>query len=162
MQYIWTWLQKCVAFQRREYFEDMPERMKGPPTCSALLHTYVQFQLQEKAETLIKEMLHNGFLKCPLPFNHILTLYLSTGDLNKVPKLVKDMRRYILPNVITYNLWLTSCSRKNDSKGAEIAYLEMKWYKTLPDWYTFSLLAIIYIKLGDENKGREALLEMEK
>lgn len=145
-----------------KFFEDMPERMKGPFTCTALLHTYVQFRLQEKAEALMKEMLHNGFVTCPIPFNHMLTLYLSTGDLNKVPIFIEDMRRYILPDVITYNLWLTSCSRKNDSKGAEKAYLEMKRDRILPDWYTFSLLTSIYIKSRDENKGREALVEMEK
>ncbi|KAJ3698944.1 hypothetical protein LUZ61_002649 [Rhynchospora tenuis] len=145
-----------------KFFEDMPERMKGPFTCTALLHTYVQFQLQEKAEALMKEMLHNGFVTCPIPFNHMLTLYLSTGDFDKVPKLVNNMRRYVLPDVITYNLWLTSCSRKDDYKGAEKAYLEMKQDRIIPHWYTFSLLASMYIKLGNESKGREALVEMEK
>ncbi|KAJ4792544.1 Pentatricopeptide repeat-containing protein [Rhynchospora pubera] len=145
-----------------KFFEDMPERMKGPFTCTALLHTYVQFQLQEKAEALMKEMLHNGFVTCPIPFNDMLTLYLSSGDFNKIPKLVSNMRRYVLPDVITYNLWLTSCSRKDDYKGAEKAYLEMKWGRIIPDWYTFSLLASIYIKSGDESKAREALVEMEK
>jgi pentatricopeptide repeat protein len=145
-----------------KFFEDMPERMKGSSTCTALLHTYVQFQLGEKAETLMKEMLQNGFVTCPIPFNHVLRLYLLAGDLDKVPKLVKDMKIYVLPDVVTYNLWLTSCARKDDYKGAEKAYLEMKRDIIVPDWYTFSLLASIYIKSGDESKGREALVEMEK
>ncbi|KAJ3695966.1 hypothetical protein LUZ60_001343 [Juncus effusus] len=145
-----------------KFYEDMPERMKGPSTCTALLHTYVQFNSQLKAETLIEEMIRNGFLTCPLPFNHMLTLYLSNGELEKMPNIVKELRKYIIPDVVTYNLLLTSCARKNDIKEAQKYYLELKNDKINPDWYTYSLLSNMYIKSGHENKARNYLNKMEK
>ncbi|XP_073012601.1 pentatricopeptide repeat-containing protein At4g02820, mitochondrial [Typha latifolia] len=145
-----------------KFFEDIPERMKVQSTCTSLLHTYVQNKLSDKAELLITEMSTHGFLNCSLPYNHMLTLYLSTGELDKIPKLVKELKRNTTPDVVTYNLWLTSCSWKDDVKVAEKVYLEMKQEKIAPDWMTYSLLANIYIKAGCQDKGKEAIEEMEK
>ncbi|XP_020102136.1 pentatricopeptide repeat-containing protein At4g02820, mitochondrial isoform X1 [Ananas comosus] len=145
-----------------KFFEDLPDRMKGQSTCTALLHTYVQNKLPDKAELLLKEMMAHGFLTCPLPYNHMLTLYLSTGELDKVPKLIKELKRNTTPDVVTYNLWLTFCTRKGCPEAAEMIYHEMRKEKVAADWITYSLLANIYIKSGCHDKGREALMEMEK
>ncbi|CAM0949913.1 unnamed protein product [Alopecurus aequalis] len=145
-----------------KFFEDMPERAKGPSTCNALLHAYVQHGVRDKAEAMLREMADAEYLKCALPFNHMMSLYMSTGELEKVPEMIKELRRYTIPDLVTYNIWLTYCSRKNSVKSAEKVYDQMKDDRVLPDWMTFSLLASIYINAGLHVKGRDALVEMEK
>nr|XP_010921943.1 pentatricopeptide repeat-containing protein At4g02820, mitochondrial [Elaeis guineensis] len=145
-----------------KFFEDLPERMKVQSTCTALLHTYVQNELSNKAESLMEEMSTHGLLRCPLPYNHMLTLYISKGELDKVPKLIKESKRNTKPDVVTYNLWLTACAKKDDVMGAEEVLLEMKKEKITTDWITYSMLASIYIKAACSEKAKKALAEMEK
>lgn len=145
-----------------KFFEDLPERMKGQSTLTALLHTYVQNELANKAESLMEEMSTNGLIRCPLPYNHVLTLYLSKGELDKVPKLIKELKRNTEPNVVTYNLWLSACAKKDDVMGAEKILHEMKNEKITADWVTYSTLANIYIKAACNEKAKEALVETEK
>ncbi|KAB8117655.1 hypothetical protein EE612_059896 [Oryza sativa] len=145
-----------------KFFEDMPERAKGPSTCNALLHAYVQHGRRDKAEAMLEEMAKAGYLTCALPFNHMMSLYMSSGELEKVPEMIKELRRYTIPDLVTYNIWLTYCSKKNGVKAAEKVYDLMKDERVVPDWMTFSLLGSIYINAGLHVKGRDALVEMEK
>jgi len=145
-----------------KFFEDMPERAKAPSTCNALLHAYVQHGVREKAEAMLVEMARAGYLTCALPFNHMMSLYMASGELERVPEMIKELRRYTIPDLVTYNIWLTYCSKKNSVKGAEKVFDLMKDDRVVPDWMTFSLLASIYINAGLHVKGRDALVEMEK
>lgn len=145
-----------------KFFEDLPDRMKAQSTCTALLHVYAQNKLSSKVEYLIKEMESHGFMNCSLPYNHLLTLYISTGKLEKVPEVIKELKKNTLPNEFTYNLWLSACADKADVEGAEEAILDMARYKVDGDCFTFSILANIYIKAGHTMKSREALEKMER
>uniref|UniRef100_A0A0D9XZW6 Pentacotripeptide-repeat region of PRORP domain-containing protein n=1 Tax=Leersia perrieri TaxID=77586 RepID=A0A0D9XZW6_9ORYZ len=145
-----------------KFFEDMPERAKGPSTCNALLHAYEQNGRRDKAEAMLAEMAKAGYLTCALPFNHMMSMYMSSGELEKVPEMIKELRRYTVPDLVTYNIWLTYCSKKNSVKSAEKVYDLMKDDRVIPDWMTFSLLGSIYINAGLHVKGRNALVEMEK
>ncbi|RWV89687.1 hypothetical protein GW17_00048155 [Ensete ventricosum] len=146
----------------QKFFEDLPGRMKGPSTCNALLHTYVQYKMTDKAESLMEEMSAQGWLRCSLPYNHMLTLYISTGMLNKIPDLLKDLKRNTSPNEITYNLWLSAFAKKNDVIGAEKVLHQMGKDNVTADWVTYSTLANMYIKAACHDKAKEALVEMEK
>ncbi|KAG2629667.1 hypothetical protein PVAP13_3KG443400 [Panicum virgatum] len=133
-----------------KFFEDMPERAKAPSTCNALLHAYVQHGVREKAKAMLAEMARAGYLTCALPFNHMMSLYMASGELERVPEMIKEQRRYTVPDL------------KNSVKGAEKVFDLMKGDRVVPDWMTFSLLASIYINAGLHVKGRDALVEMEK
>ncbi|CAL5093323.1 unnamed protein product [Urochloa decumbens] len=145
-----------------KFFEDMPERAKAPSTCNALLHAYVQHGVREKAEAMLAEMARAGYLTCALPFNHMMSMYMASGELERVPEMIKQLRRYTVPDLVTYNIWLTYCSKKSSVKSAERVFDLMKDDRVVPDWMTFSLLASIYINAGLHVKGRDALVEMEK
>ncbi|KAL0435750.1 UNVERIFIED_CONTAM: Pentatricopeptide repeat-containing protein, mitochondrial [Sesamum radiatum] len=135
-----------------KFFEDLPEKMRDPATCSALLHTYVQHKESDKAEALMKKMSECGFLKSPLPFNHMLSLYVSTGQLEKVPEIVKELKTTTTPDAVTYNLLLAVCASKNIIETAEKVFLEQRQAKIEPDWMTYSTLASIYIKIHSVKK----------
>src|SRR5688572_23154868 len=99
-----------------KFFEDMPERAKAPSTCNALLHAYVQNGAREKAEAMLAENARGGYLNCALAFNHMMSLYMASGELERVPEMIKELRRYTVPDLVTYNIWLTYCSKKNSVK----------------------------------------------
>ncbi|XP_043725387.1 pentatricopeptide repeat-containing protein At4g02820, mitochondrial isoform X2 [Telopea speciosissima] len=145
-----------------KFFEDLPEKMKGQPTCGALLHTYVQNKLSVKAEALMEKMSECGFLKNCLPYNHMLSLYISNGELEKALAMIQELKKKTSPDVVTYNLWLKICALQNDVKGAEQVYLELKMSKVLGDWVTYSVLSSLYIKNDLLEKATHTLKEMEK
>ncbi|XP_024982333.1 pentatricopeptide repeat-containing protein At4g02820, mitochondrial [Cynara cardunculus var. scolymus] len=145
-----------------KFFEDLPDRMKGQPTCTALLHTYVQHKDASKAEALTKKMSECGFLKYPLPFNHMISLYISNGQFQKVPEILHELKMNTSPDIVTYNLWLTACNAQGDTETAEKIFLELKKTKVNPDWVTFSLLTSMYIKNSRFEDALLSLKEMEK
>lgn len=144
-----------------KFFQDLPDQMKAQSTSTALLHIYAQNKMSAKAECLVQQMSSNGFLTCSLPYNHMLTLYVSTGELQKLPGVIKELKRNASPNEFTYNIWLTSCAEKGDVEGAEEAMADMAKYKLAGDHVTFSILTNIYIKAGHGIKARDALQKME-
>lgn len=144
-----------------KFFEDLPDRMRGQQTCSALLHAYVQNNLVDKAEALMLKMSECGFLRCPLPYNHMMSLYISNGKLDKVPKIVQELKMNTIPDVVTFNLWLTACASRNDVEAAERVLLELKEAKVDPDWVTYSTLTNLYIKNASLEKAASTVKEME-
>lgn len=145
-----------------KFFEDIPDKLKVQTTCTALLHTYVQHKDIAKAESLMETMSECGFLKCPLPYNHMLTLYISQGQLEKVPGLIQELKKNTSPDIVTYNLELAVFALQNNVEAAEKAFLELKKAKLHPDWITFSTLTNIYIKSSLQDKAKSTLREMEK
>lgn len=145
-----------------EFFVTLPNEMKTEPTYTALLHNYVRNKESVKAEALMEKMAERGFLKQALPYNHMLALYLSEGQLDKFPGMIQELKKHISPNVFTYNLWLTMCAAQNDVEAAEKVFLEIKKSEVLADWMTYSVLASLYIKLGLSDKAKAALKDMEK
>lgn len=145
-----------------KFFEDLPDRLKGQPTCTALLHTYVQHKESSKAEALMEKMSECGFLKYSLPYNHMLSLYISNGELEKVPRVILALKKNASPDIVTYNLWLRVCALHNDMETAEKVFLELKKAKIEPDWVTYSTLTSIYIKHSLKEKAGSTLKEMEK
>ncbi|KAI3819324.1 hypothetical protein L1987_13151 [Smallanthus sonchifolius] len=145
-----------------KFFEDLPDQMKGQPTCTSLLHIYVQHKYSSKAESLMKKMSECGFLKCPLPFNHMMSLYISNGQFERVLETLQELKKNTSPDIVTYNLWLTACNSQGDIINAEKIFLELKKTKLNPDWVTFSLLTSIYIKSSRLEDALLSVKEMEK
>ncbi|KAJ8748391.1 hypothetical protein K2173_003028 [Erythroxylum novogranatense] len=145
-----------------KFFEDLPDRMRGHETCTALLHTYVENKLEVKAEALMKKMSECGFLKSPLPFNHMLTLYIGNRKLEKFQGVFQDLRIKTSPDLVTYNLVLTACGQRHDVEDAEKTFTLLKKAKLDPDWVTYSILSNLYIKSELHEKAVSTLKEMEK
>ncbi|KAH0645874.1 hypothetical protein KY284_033758 [Solanum tuberosum] len=115
-----------------------------------------------KAESLMEKMSECGFLKYSLPYNHMLTLYISQGQLEKVPGLIQELKKNTSPDIVTYNLELAVFASQNNVEAAEKTLLELKKAKLDPDWITFSTLTNIYIKCSLQDKANSTLREMEK
>ncbi|KAJ0449929.1 putative tetratricopeptide-like helical domain superfamily [Helianthus annuus] len=141
-----------------KFFEDLPSKMKGQPTCTALLHVYVQHKDSSKAEALTEKMSECGFLKCPLPFNHMMSLYISNGQFDRVFETLNELKKNTSPDIVTYNLWLTACNsrlpnlilaayiNKNDIKTAEMFFEKRVVGKGIvPSYTSWELFTYGYI-----------------
>ncbi|CAM8897101.1 unnamed protein product [Rhodiola kirilowii] len=146
----------------QKFFDELPENLKGQHTCTALLHTYVQNKETAKAEALMEKMSESGFLSYALPFNHMISLYISNGQLDKVPEVLQELKRTTSPDLVTYNLWLSVCASQNDVETAEQVFLELREKRLVADWVTHSTMANLYIKMGIIDKAKSTLREMEK
>ena len=144
-----------------KFFEDLPDQMRGLHTYSALLHVYVQNNLVDKAEALVEKMSECGLLKSQIPYNHMLSLYITNGKLEKVPEIIQELKKNTSPDVVTFSLWLTFCASLNDVETAERVFLEQKEAKIDPDWVTYSALTNLYIKNAFPEKAASTLKEME-
>uniref|UniRef100_A0A803P4R5 Pentatricopeptide repeat-containing protein n=1 Tax=Cannabis sativa TaxID=3483 RepID=A0A803P4R5_CANSA len=138
-----------------KFFEDLPEGMSDHFTCTALLHTYVKNNLYDKAEALMERMSECGLLNNPLPYNHMMSLYISNGQLEKVPGIIQELKRNTTPDVVTHNLWLTVCASQNDVESAEKTLLELKKAKdgemaTRKNRVAYSSLLTLHTNLGDK------------
>ncbi|XVF72420.1 hypothetical protein PTKIN_Ptkin12aG0119900 [Pterospermum kingtungense] len=145
-----------------KFFEDLPDKMKDQAACTALLHTYVQNKLSAKAEALMEKMSECGFLKYSLPYNHMLSLYISEGKLEKIPEMVKELKKNASPDIVTYNLLLSVCASENNVETAGKIFLELKKAKIQPDWVTYSALTNLYIRAKQFENAKSSLKEMEK
>ncbi|WCJ29194.1 Pentatricopeptide repeat (PPR) superfamily protein [Euphorbia peplus] len=145
-----------------KFFEDLPDQMRSWQVCTSLLHTYSMNKLLEKAEALMEKMAECSLLKSPLPYNHMLSLYVDQEQLDKVPGIIEELKKKTSPDVVTFNLWLRVCSLQNDVKTAEEVLKELRKSKVEPDWITFSTLTNLYIKNQLLEKAASSLKEMEK
>lgn len=144
-----------------KFFEDLPDWVRGQPTCTALLHVYVRNNLADKAEALMSKMSECGLLKSPLPYNHMLSLYISNGKLERVPEIFQELKMNTSPDIVTFNLLLTVCASQDDAETAEKVFLDLKKAKLDPDWVTYSTLTNLYIKTELPEKAESTLKEME-
>ncbi|KAL9394770.1 hypothetical protein Peur_014055 [Populus x canadensis] len=145
-----------------KFFEDIPDKMRDYQACSALLHVYVQNKSISKAEALMEKMSECGFLKNALPYNHMLSVYVANGQLEKVAEIIQELKKKTSPDVVTYNMWLTACASQNDVETAEKVFMELKKSKLDPDWVTYSTLTNLYIKKECLEKAAYTLKEVEK
>ncbi|KAK3407294.1 hypothetical protein EUGRSUZ_K03371 [Eucalyptus grandis] len=145
-----------------KFFEDLPAEKRCPSTCNALLGLYAQKLLPNKAEALMARMLTRGLLKSPIPYNHMISLYTSSGQPEKVPGVIEELKRATSPDTITYNLWLNACKELNDVGAAEKVFREMESSQMRPNWVTYSILAKLYIKNAALEKASLAVKKMER
>ncbi|KAL1825935.1 hypothetical protein ACET3Z_012713 [Daucus carota] len=145
-----------------KFFEDLPEQMRGQLACSSLLHNYVKNKDSSKAEALMEKMLECGFTKNPLPYNHMISLYISNGQVEEALRMIKKLKKNTSPDLLTYNLWLRICASLDDIDIAENVFLELKKANVEPDWVTYSTLTNMYINHSCLEKAAASLKEMEK
>ncbi|KAL3644865.1 hypothetical protein CASFOL_010045 [Castilleja foliolosa] len=146
----------------KKFFEDLPEETRGLATYTTLLSTYVEHKQADSAETIMKKMSECNFPKSPSPYNHMMSLYLTTGQLEKIPETIDELKKTTSPNLFTYNLWLAFCGSQNFTEKAEKVFLELNEAKIEPNWVTYSTLASIYIKNSNPEKAELALKHMEQ
>ncbi|KAK9163417.1 hypothetical protein Syun_004319 [Stephania yunnanensis] len=155
---------KVGSLQEAEsYFENILDSATQKAACLPLLHAYVQERETEKAEVLMLKLQGLGLIVDAHPFNEMMKLYMSTGQLKKVPLMIQQMKQNMITlNVLSYNLWLRACGELAGAVSAEMVYEEMLNNKKIEvGWSTYATLANIYSRAGFVGKAIEALRTAE-
>ncbi|CAK9309156.1 unnamed protein product [Citrullus colocynthis] len=130
------------------YFEGLPIDAKTCETYTALLHSFAGSKLTEKAETLYEKIKESNIPLTALPFNEMMTLYMSVGQVEKVSSIVDDLKqRMVHPDIFTYNLWISSLAAAWNIDGVGQILSEMNHNpNSNKDWVRYIDLVNIYIK----------------
>lgn len=130
------------------YFEGLPIGAKTCETYTALLHSFAGSKLTEKAETLYEKIKESNIPLTALPFNEMMTLYMSVGQVEKVSSIVDDLKqRMVHPDIFTYNLWISSLAAALNIDGVGQILSEMNHNpNSNKDWVRYIDLVNIYIK----------------
>ncbi|XP_023553597.1 pentatricopeptide repeat-containing protein At5g09450, mitochondrial isoform X1 [Cucurbita pepo subsp. pepo] len=129
------------------YFEGLPIDAKTCETYTALLHSFAGSKLTEKAETLYEKMKESGIPLTALPFNEMMTLYTSVGQVEKVSSIVDDLKQSkVHPDIFTYNLWISSLAATLNINGVIRILDEMNRNPNSNEvWVRYINLVNIYI-----------------
>lgn len=147
------------------YFEGLPLTAKTCETYTALLHSYAGARLTERAEELFNRIKESKLPFNALIYNEMMTLYMSVGQVEKVPTVVEELKRQnIAPDIFTYNLWISSCAATLGIDEVRRILNEMARASGCnDDWVRYINLANIYVTtshLVDAKSG--PLVEAEK
>ncbi|RZS08416.1 hypothetical protein BHM03_00039387 [Ensete ventricosum] len=146
------------------YFNNMRENDKNEKTYGALLNCYVRERLVEKSLSHIQKMKELGLVSSPLPYNDIMCLYTNTGQHEKVPSVLEDMKTNgVLPDNFSYRICINSYGARSDINGMEMILEEMEHQpQIVVDWNTYTVVANIYIKASFTDKATSALKKAEE
>ena len=130
------------------YFEGLPIDAKTCETYTALLHSFAGSKLTDKAETLYEKMKESDIPLTALPFNEMMTLYTSIGQVEKVSSIVDDLKqRMVHPDIFTYNLWISSLAAALNIDGVKQILNEMNHNpNSNENWVRYIELVNIYVK----------------
>lgn len=147
------------------YFEGLPLTAKTCETYTALLHSYAGARLTERAEELFNRIKESKLSFNALIYNEMMTLYMSVGQVEKVPTVVEELKRQnIALDIFTYNLWISSCAATLGIDEVRRILNEMACASGCnDDWVRYINLANIYVTtshLVDAKSG--PLVEAEK
>ncbi|WVY97811.1 hypothetical protein V8G54_029962 [Vigna mungo] len=143
-----------------EFFSGLPPPAKNKYTYGALLNCYCKELMKDKALSHFDKMDELGYVTS-LAFSNLMSLYMRSGEAQKVPHLVELMKKRSLPlSSFTYLIWMNSCATLGDLDGVERVYEEMKTEDRI-GWQTYSNLAAIYVKVKDFEKAALMLKELE-
>ena len=146
------------------YFHNLSEDHKTEKTYGALLNCYVRENLPQESLHLMKNMKKMGFITTALPYNNIMCLYTNSGELEKVPLVLEEMKSHgILPDNFSYRLCINSFGSRSLIKEMEKTLDEMEIQpQIVVDWNTYSVVSHIYIKSGFLERGSETMKKLEE
>ncbi|XP_052205926.1 pentatricopeptide repeat-containing protein At5g09450, mitochondrial [Diospyros lotus] len=147
------------------YFEGLPPTAKTSETFTALLHSYARSKLVDKAEELYERAKEANLSLGAVTYNEIMTLYMSVGQVEKVPFVIEELKRQkVAPDLFTYNLWISSCAAAMDIDRVRTILDEMSHDAGSNEgWVRYMNLANIYITSAHLVKAQpNSLVESEK
>ncbi|PKA51021.1 Pentatricopeptide repeat-containing protein [Apostasia shenzhenica] len=145
------------------YFKSLMEKDKNEKTYGALLNCYVRERLINESLSHLEKMKVMGLASSSLPYNNIMCLYTTTGQHEKVPPLLAEMKEsMVMPDNFSYRLCINSYGTRSDIEGMEKVLEEMALQpQIVVDWNTYSVVANIYIRALLIEKAISALRKAE-
>ncbi|XP_019187761.1 PREDICTED: pentatricopeptide repeat-containing protein At4g01990, mitochondrial-like [Ipomoea nil] len=145
-----------------EYFNGLQDSEKTTRTYGALLNCYCAKKHLEKASELFEKMKEVNAIST-LNYNNMISLYLQTGQPEKVVALVQEMEENKIDrDSYTCNQLINSYGMLKDIDAAEGVLEKMKADNIKTDSFTYGNLATILFKAGLLDKAQSVLEKMEE
>ncbi|CAH9127210.1 unnamed protein product [Cuscuta epithymum] len=145
-----------------DYFMNLPKDMKDNLVYASLLNAYVQSEMRGKAESLFDEMKIRNFASTSHPYNVMMTLYMKLKVNDQVERIISEMDSKNILDMSSYNIWLTFLGYQGSVEKMEAAFEKMKMDpRVIIHWSTFSIMASMYIQMGEMEKGEDFVRQME-
>jgi pentatricopeptide repeat protein len=143
------------------YFNNLSDQDKIDKTYGALLNCYVREGLVDKSLSHMQIMREMGFAFTPLNYNNIMCLYTNTGQLEKVPDVLSEMKKNgVSPDNFSYRLCINSYGARSDINNMEKVLEQMESQPHISlDWTTYAMVANYHIKASIHEK---ALIYLKK
>ncbi|XP_022886668.1 pentatricopeptide repeat-containing protein At4g21705, mitochondrial [Olea europaea var. sylvestris] len=145
------------------YFGNLSDLEKNEKTYGALLNCYVREGSLDKTLTHMQRMKDKGYASS-LAYNNLMTLYKKTGQLEKIPDVLSEMKRNgIAPNNFSYRICIRSYGERSDLNGMEKLAEEIRNQPDISiDWATYSNMAYCLIKANEKEKALHYLKKLEE
>lgn len=143
------------------YFDKLSVPDNNEKTYGALLNCYVRGGLITKALLHMERMKEMGYGSSSLSYNNLMVLYKKTGQLEKVPEILSEMKNNgVAPNNFSYRICINSLGERSDLSGMENLLNEVELQTGMSlDWSMYSIVAYHFIKANEKEK---ALTYMKK
>ncbi|KAK0602837.1 hypothetical protein LWI29_037464 [Acer saccharum] len=143
------------------FFNSLGDEEKNDKIYGALLNCYVRKGLVDKSVSHMQKMKEMGFVTRALDYNDLMCLYKSSGQFEKVPEVLSDMKKNgISPDILSYRICMKAYAARSDLCSMERILQEMESQPNFTmDWISYSTVANIYIKAGLKEK---ALIYLKK
>ena len=137
---------------------DRSEKMYG-----ALLNCYVREGLVEKSLSHFNKMKDMGLAKHPLTYSGIMSLYINTHQLEKVPEVLSEMEANgISPDNVSYRMCIKSYGLRSDFTSIEKLLQRMESHPHITmDWSTYTTVASHFIQGGLHERAMYYLQKAE-
>lgn len=145
------------------FFEKLPPGAKSLEAYTALLHSYARSKMTDKAERLFERMKDANLYVDVLVYNEMMTLYISVGELDKVPVVAEELKRQnVSPDLFTYNLRISASCASMDLEAFKGILDEMsKDPNSNEGWALYRNLATIYVEAGQLVSSGNLLVKTE-
>ncbi|BBG99497.1 Tetratricopeptide repeat-like superfamily protein [Prunus dulcis] len=149
----------CGLEQAEMYFNSLPDPLRNFKVYGALLFCSVEHKSLEKAENLFEKMKELGYVKGPLPYNVMLTLYSQLGQHEKLDILVKEMEEKVIDyDSFTLKIQLNLYANTSDIDRMEKLLMKIEADPLVTvDWNGYVVAAKGFLKAGLLEKASSML-----
>ncbi|KAL3574415.1 hypothetical protein D5086_025028 [Populus alba] len=149
--------------QAEEYYNSIPDHLRGTQVYGALLNCYAHKRHLEKAEATMQKMRELGLVQT-LSYNVMLSLYSHMGRYEKLEALVKEMEeKGVNSDIYTFNIRLHAYVATSNIEEMEKLLMKMETDSLINiNFHTFFAVANGYLKAGLLEKSIAMLKRAEE
>lgn len=150
--------------QAENYFNNIPQQVKGFEVYNALLNCYMHVKSVQKAEGVMQKLRDLGYTRTPFSYNILMNLYYRIGKWEKLDTIMHEMEeKGIRFDIYTLTIRLSAYAAASDIDGIDkiVAIMESTPGIVL-DCDTYAVATNGYLKVGSVDKALKMLIKLER
>ncbi|XVE68962.1 hypothetical protein DITRI_Ditri09bG0112200 [Diplodiscus trichospermus] len=127
-------------------------------TLNTLLHTLCEERKLKEASELLRSASKRGYLLDEASYGTLIAGYFKDGKADKALKLWTEMKKEIIPSIITYNTVIGGLCQLGKTEQAICKFNELLGSGLVPDGTTYNTIIYLYCKEGKVEKSFDSSL----